>query len=98
MEIGLNGVLIVLVFWLCLTVDRRIRSIEQKLDWLLRQLGATPADLATPPEPSANVREIAARSGDRIAAMRAYRTETGADVRMAKAVVDKLIEESGSPR
>jgi hypothetical protein len=48
--------------------------------------------LTAPPEPSGKVREIAHRTRNRIEAMRAYRSETGADVRTARAVVDKLIE------
>lgn len=40
--------------------------------------------------PSVRVRDLAADPAKRVQAMRIYREETGADVRVAKAVVDVL--------
>lgn len=96
MEFSFLGVLAALILWYCVSADRRISGLERKVNALLHHFGITPADPAMPGEPSEKVREVAARTRDRIAVMRAYRTETGADVPTAKAVADKLIAEANS--
>lgn len=96
MEFSVLCVLTALILWSCISADRRISALERKVDSLLHHFGITPAYPAAPGEPSDKVREVAARTRNRIAVMRAYRTETGADVPTAKAVADKLIAEANS--
>jgi ribosomal protein L7/L12 len=74
----------------------RISALEAKVDHLMRHLtGAEGAASVVPPLPSgestasARVLELI-RSGDKIAAIKQYRSETGADLATAQSEVEKL--------
>jgi hypothetical protein len=57
-------------------------------DALLRHLNVDP--MTAPGPPSDRVKELAADPKRRIDAIRLYRSETGADLRQAKAIVESI--------
>jgi hypothetical protein len=66
---------------------RRIQELERKLNLVLTQLGIDPnAEVA----PSSDVISLAVDPQKRIEAIKAYRTQTGASVDVAAAVIDKI--------
>jgi ribosomal protein L7/L12 len=77
-----------------LRVESGLRSQEIKVAKLLAHLGV---DLDTPLEPSDLVKELARTPGRYIAAIRAYRKQTGAGLKEAKAVIDKLAQAASPP-
>jgi hypothetical protein len=83
----MNESLAILALLLCIVMlayvsflGSRLRKVEASNRILLQNLG-----------PSERVRRLAADPGNRIEAMRAFREETGADVRAAIAVIDALL-------
>ena len=79
---------LLVIIWITLTrIERRLRDNDRKVDLLLRQAGIDPAKL---PEPSERVKALAQHPAQRIAAIKAYREETGADLRAAQAVIESL--------
>jgi hypothetical protein len=68
-----------------------LRQLNINLQRLLDHLNVAPIDLS----PSARVRELAADPKNKIAAIKAYREQTGAGLKEAKDVVERLIAESG---
>jgi ribosomal protein L7/L12 len=77
-----------LTIWFTLTrIERRLGEQEMRLDLLLRRAGIDPSK---PAEPSDHVKLLAQQPSRRIEAIKAYRRETGADLRSAKAVIESL--------
>jgi ribosomal protein L7/L12 len=72
---------------------RRLQDVERKLNQLLSHLGIDPTSQVSP---STRVISLAADPKQRIAAIKAYREETGAGLEDAVAVIDKL--QAGHPR
>ncbi len=72
----------------------RIIRLEQKVDFLLRELGLVEKEKeeANLPNFDPILDEVAAlvRQGNKIAAIKLYREKTGADLKTAKDAVDKL--------
>jgi ribosomal protein L7/L12 len=69
----------------------RLRGLEQLVRHLYKQTGVPMPDLAAlaTTDVSDRVRQLAS-SGNKIAAMKAYRDETGVDLRTANEVIDSL--------
>lgn len=67
---------------------RRIQELEQKINLVLSHLGIDPN---TEVPPSSHVIALASDPRHRIAAIKAYREQTGAGIRQAKAVIDRLV-------
>jgi ribosomal protein L7/L12 len=66
---------------------RRIQEVERKLNLVLTHLGIDPnVQIA----PSSHVMSLAADPKQRVAAIKAYRTQTGASLKDAMEVVDKI--------
>jgi|ERR1700675_504668 Ribosomal protein L7/L12 C-terminal domain len=78
-----------------LTTTRRLRTVEIRLEKLLSHVGFV-AD-ASPLPPSDDVAVLARRPGGKIAAIKAYRRQTGAGLKEAKEAVE-AIERGESPR
>ena len=78
--------------WLLFRISSRLDEQEARWQALLRHLGVDPSKLA---EPSDEVKVLASRPGARIEAIKAYRQQTGAGLKEAKAVIDKLIARAG---
>jgi ribosomal protein L7/L12 len=79
-------VLIVAVVIVLMEFHRRLRAVEERLARMERpQAAAVPVVL----EPSAEVK-VLAESGHKIEAIRLYRQQTGAELRVAKEVVDEI--------
>jgi len=77
-----------LLIWFTVTrIERRLDKQEMRVDLLLRQAGIDPS---RPAEPSDHVKLLAQQPSQRIEAIKAYRRETGADLRSAKAVIESL--------
>jgi ribosomal protein L7/L12 len=66
---------------------RRIQEVERKLHLVLTHLSIDPTAQVPP---SSHVMSLAANPKQRIAAIKAYRTETGAGLKEAMAVVDQI--------
>ena len=67
---------------------RRIQELERKLNLVLTHLGIDPnAQVA----PSSHVIDLARDPRQRIEAIKAYREQTGAGLKEAVAVIDKLV-------
>ena len=69
----------------------RLRALEQLVRHLYKQTGVPMPDLQAlaTTEVSDHVRQLVA-SGNKIGAMKAYRDETGVDLRTANQVIDSL--------
>jgi ribosomal protein L7/L12 len=66
---------------------RRIQEVERKLNLALTHLGIDPnAQVA----PSSQVMRLAADPRQRIEAIKAYREQTGAGLKVAAAVIDEI--------
>jgi ribosomal protein L7/L12 len=66
---------------------RRIQELERKLNLVLAHLGIDP-NAEVPP--SSHVISLASDPRHRVAAIRAYREQTGAGLKEAVAVIDKI--------
>ena len=66
---------------------RRIQEVERKLNLALTHLGIDPAARIAP---SSHVMNLAADPRKRIEAIKAYRVQTGAGLKEAMEVVDKI--------
>jgi ribosomal protein L7/L12 len=77
------------------THARRLQDVERKLNLIIAHLGI---DSATPITPTSHVVSLAADPQQRIAAIRAYRQQTGAGLKDAMAVIDKIAGESNQSR
>jgi ribosomal protein L7/L12 len=79
---------LLLIIWVTVTrIERRLRDHEMRLDLLLRHAGI---DLSKPAEPSERVKLLAQQPSQRIEAIKAYREESGADLRSARAMIEAL--------
>ncbi|TXL70890.1 hypothetical protein FHP25_32705 [Vineibacter terrae] len=68
-------------------LERRVGNIERKLSLLLQHFSVDPGSM---PPPSEQVRRLAALPDGKMKAIRAYREETGASLKEAKALVGGL--------
>jgi ribosomal protein L7/L12 len=66
---------------------RRLQHVERKLNLVLAHLGIDPAAHVSP---SSHVISLAADPKQRIAAIKAYRLQTGAGLKDAAAVIDGI--------
>jgi ribosomal protein L7/L12 len=66
---------------------RHMQEVERKLNLVLTHLGI---DLNVQVAPSSHVISLAADPQQRIEAIKAYRTQTGAGLKEAVAVIDKI--------
>jgi ribosomal protein L7/L12 len=71
---------------------QRLRDVERKLNLLLSHLDIDPTSQVSP---SSHVISLAADPKQRMAAIKAYRRETGAGLKDAAAAIDQL--QVGSP-
>jgi hypothetical protein len=71
----------------------RVRDLEFKVEFLLRELGLTEKANAYVPDINPVLAEIMPliRRGNKIEAIKRYRELTGSDLRTAKEVVDKIL-------
>jgi ribosomal protein L7/L12 len=79
--------LMVLVLNLLWAIDRRSRRNERNLVALMAHLGVSGSE---PPEPSDAVKALAADPSRKIAAIEAYRIETGLGLLEAKEAIERL--------
>ena len=77
-------VLVVAPLW---AIDRRTKRLERMLSAVQSRLGI---DGSLIPEPSDEVRALAADPNKKVAAIKAYREQTGLGLREAKEVVERL--------
>jgi ribosomal protein L7/L12 len=73
--------------------SRRIQEVERKLNLVLTHLGIDPTaqvDRSALASPSSHVMSLAADPRRRIDAIKAYREQTGADLKTAMQVVDSV--------
>lgn len=70
----------------------RLRRLEQKVDFLLNELGlaAKEAEYASRPEPWLSEVMALLERGNKIEAIKKYRELTGVDLREAKEAVERL--------
>jgi ribosomal protein L7/L12 len=66
---------------------RRLQDVERKLNLLLAHLGIDPTAVVPP---SSHVVSLAKDPQQRIAAIKAYRQQTGAGLKEAAAVIEKI--------
>ena len=70
---------------------RRVQELERKLNLVLTHLGIDPSVRIAP---SSHVINLAMDPRQRIAAIKAYRTQTGAGLKEAVAVIDEITAKS----
>ena len=73
----------------------RLRRIEAKLDLILKQLGVEFKDQATPGGMSAEVKALAGVPGQKIAAIKLLREQTGLGLKEAKDAVEAYMAGRG---
>lgn len=66
---------------------RRLQEVERKLNLMLTHLGIDPDARVAP---SSHVMSLAADPRQRIEAIKAYREQTGAGLKVAAAVIDEI--------
>ena len=76
------------------SIARSMQNTEAMIGRLLSERGF---ERETTAEPSERLKELAVGSGTRVEAIRAYRRQTGAGLKEAKAVVDRLSRHERSP-
>jgi len=91
LEYFLVGLLIANVIMWFVGNARRLREVERKLTLLLVHLELDPTSSA---DPSSNVISLAADPKQRTAAIKAYRVETGAGLKEAASVIEKIASRS----
>ena len=71
----------------------RVRALEFKVEFLLKELGLTEKANAYVPDISPGLAEIMPliRQGNKIEAIKRYRELTGSDLRTAKEAVEKML-------
>lgn len=72
---------------------RRLQDVEQKLNLVLAHLGIDPTAIVGP---SSHVIALATNPKQRIAAIRAYRIQTGADLKDAVAMINKIAADANN--
>ena len=96
MNQGALEFVVVVLFWVALTqgrsqtrMEKRLRDLEVRFEKLLLHVGF----VADPNPPiTDDVRVLARTPGAKVAAIRAYRQQTGAGLKEAKEAVEKLME------
>lgn len=86
-EYWLAGLLLATVIVWFIDHARRLRGVERKLNLLLAHFEI---DLASSVKPSNHVISLAADPQQRMAAIKAYRSETGAGLKEAASVIEKI--------
>jgi ribosomal protein L7/L12 len=81
------GTAVVLIWIRVEQISTQINELQNQMITLRRELGFLPG-LST--EPSERVRSLAADATKTLEAIRAYREESGADLKAAKSVVEQL--------
>ena len=87
-EYCLFGFLFATTAGFVLDYTRRLRDIERKITLLLSHFEIDPT---SPAEASGRVRDLAADPKQRFTAIKAYRRETGANLKDAAEVVDRIM-------
>ena len=87
-QVSLSIGLLVLVVIPIFTMQQRIRRVERMLLAVMDHLGL---DAASYPKPSALVRDLASDPTRKLAAIKAYRQQTGLGLAEANAAIEKLI-------
>lgn len=75
-------------------LNQRVRHLETRLERLLLHLGF---DADQIPPATDEVKALARTPGGKIAAIKAYRQQTGAGLREAKTEVERLMRSDASP-
>ena len=70
---------------------RRLQDVDHKLNLVLLHFGIDPTAIVPP---SNHVIALAADPKQRIEAIRAYRQQTGADIKAAVAMIDKIASDA----
>jgi hypothetical protein len=73
----------------------RLRRVEAKLDLILQHLGLEYKDPATPGGLTEEVKALAENPGQKIAAIKLHREQTGLDLKEAKDAVEAYIAGRG---
>ena len=81
------GALLLLIWFRVERTAAQLSALQEQFEALRRGLGQVPPLCD---EPSERVRELAADSKKKIEAIRAYREESGADLKRARQVVEQL--------
>jgi ribosomal protein L7/L12 len=89
-----NLIILVAIAFAQLRLERQLSNQQVTIAKLVARLGVK---LDSPLEPSDAVKKLAKSPGQYILAIRAYREETGAGLKEAKAVVDKLARAETRP-
>jgi ribosomal protein L7/L12 len=89
LPIAISALVVVYVVVALSRIQARLEGSETKLLRLIHHFGIDPDLIA---EPSEKVKALARMPGSKVAAIKAYRQETGLDLKEAKAVIDKLAE------
>jgi hypothetical protein len=89
-----NLIILAVIAFAQLRLGRQLSDQQATISKLVARLGVK---LDIPLEPSGAVKELAKSPNQYIAAIRAYREETGAGLKEAKAVVDKLVRTESRP-
>lgn len=79
--------------WGWFRAERRLARMEGQLGLLLKAQGYDPTQL---PEPSAKVLDLAS-AGQHLAAIKAYREQTGAGLKESKDVIERALAERSAP-
>jgi LmbE family N-acetylglucosaminyl deacetylase len=99
MDQGALVFVVVVLFWVALTqgrsqtrVEKRLRDLEVRFEKLLLHVG-----FAADPNPpiTDDVRVLARTPGAKVAAIKAYRQQTGAGLKEAKEAVERMMEKEG---
>ena len=72
------------------TIERRLNTIERKLDAVLIALGIDPHTIARPNGPVDPAVLRLVQNGDKIGAIKLYRDQTGVGLAEAKAYVESI--------
>lgn len=79
--------LLVACVWLLLGIRQRLSEQAAQLQLLMRHLGVTPGQLT---EPTEAIKALARQPNRRIEAIRLYREQTGASLKDAKEIIDRV--------
>jgi ribosomal protein L7/L12 len=87
-------IILVVLVWAQFRLEKRLSNQEATMAKLVARLGV---QLDSSLEPSDAVKELAKNPRQYIAAIKTYREETGAGLKEARAVVDKLVRAETRP-
>eukprot|EP00042_Codosiga_hollandica_P014869 m.964239 g.964239 ORF g.964239 m.964239 type:complete len:93 (-) comp436896_c0_seq1:40-318(-) len=80
-------VLLAIGVWQLYSIHQRLNQQAAQLQALMRHLGVTPGQLT---EPTEDIKALARQPARRIEAIKAYRQQTGASLKDAKDVIDRV--------